>query len=33
MYEVTGPSKEIILAALKKAAGKMPIKSKIVLKT
>ena len=32
MYEVTGPSEEIIIAALKKAAGKMPVKSKVILK-
>lgn len=32
MYEVTGPSQEAIVSALKKAADKMPIKTRIVLK-
>jgi large subunit ribosomal protein L16 len=32
LYEVTGPSHEAILIALKKAADKMPVKSRIVLK-
>lgn len=32
MYEVTGPSKEAIIEALKKASDKMPIKSRIVVK-
>jgi ribosomal protein L16/L10AE len=33
MYEVTGPSGEAIISALKKAADKMPIKSKIIIKS
>jgi len=32
MYEVTGPSMSVIVDALKKAAGKMPIQTKIVSK-
>ena len=33
MYEVTGPSKEAIISALKKAADKMPVKTKIIIKS
>lgn len=32
VYEVTGPSKDVVVGALKKAADKMPIKTRIVLK-
>jgi large subunit ribosomal protein L16 len=33
MFEVTGPSGEAIISALKKAADKMPVKSKIIIKS
>lgn len=32
MYEVSGPSRQAILSALKKAADKMCVKSKIIIK-
>ncbi|HLE49299.1 MAG TPA: 50S ribosomal protein L16 [Patescibacteria group bacterium] len=32
LYEVTGASEEIVVAALKKAADKMPVKTRIVKK-
>jgi large subunit ribosomal protein L16 len=32
LYEVTGPSPELIMSALKKAADKMPVKTKIISK-
>jgi large subunit ribosomal protein L16 len=32
MYEVTGPSKDVIISALGKAADKMPIKTRVISK-